>query len=123
MHNTLHFPCSLPAPSSSTRNFDQTKRKTRLTLSPREPYDARSASNGSAAAPFGASASSRSRACASDRRTALLTFGYCGSSSISVVTITAEAQIRANHLRSAGITCQGAQDVLVWLSISEKACW
>src|SRR6185312_1189584 len=109
-------------PPSSTRIFDQIERVTRLILT--EPaYDAKSASNGSASAPAGASASSRCLASASDRRVALLTFGYCGSSSISVVTITAETQIRANHFRSAGITCHGAQDVLVWLSISEKACW
>ncbi len=37
--------------------------------------------------------------------------------------ITAPAQIRANHLRSAGMTYHGAQGVLVAESICEKACW
>ena len=42
-----------------------------------------------------------------------LTIGYCGSISISVCAITAAAAIRANHLRSAGITYHGAHSVLV----------
>ena len=45
--------------------------------------------------------------------------GYCGSMSIRVSAMTAAAQTRVNHLRSAGRTCQGAHSVLVWLSISE----
>ena len=31
--------------------------------------------------------------------------------------------MRANHLRSAGMTYHGAHSVLVWLSIPENACW
>ena len=37
--------------------------------------------------------------------------------------LVAETQIRANHFRSAGITYQGAQSVLVADSISENAFW
>ena len=36
---------------------------------------------------------------------------------------TAAAPSRANHLRSAGITCQGAHSVLVCESASENAFW
>ena len=37
--------------------------------------------------------------------------------------MTAAAQTRVNHLWSAGSTYQGADSVLVWLSISEYARW
>ena len=43
--------------------------------------------------------------------------------SISAWASTAPAQMRANHLRSAGMTYHGACSVLVADSIREKASW
>src|SRR5215470_16374114 len=81
------------------------------------------AANGSAGTPLGASASSSRLTARSCWRRSSLTTGYLGSISIRVCTITAAAQIRANHLWSAGITYHGAQRVLVADSISENAFW
>src|SRR4029450_5032598 len=73
-----------------------------------------------AASPFavgavaeGASDSSCPFAALRSRSASSLRVGYCGSMSISVCAITAAAAMRANHLRSAGITYQGANAVLV----------
>src|SRR6516164_1531022 len=82
---------------------------------------ASSDSNGSGAAPFGASASSIALVSASSFRLAAFTFGYRGSISIRVRASTAVTQARANHLWSAGITYHGAQSVDVFDSISENA--
>ena len=51
------------------------------------------------------------------------TLGNFGSILISALAMTADAQMRANHLWSAGITYQGAHSVLVAESISENAFW
>ena len=80
-------------------------------------------SKGSGAAPAGACASRVVLTFRRSRRAASSTVGYRGSISISVWAITAAAAMRANHLRSAGMTYQGAHSVLVWESISENARW
>ena len=57
-------------------------------------------------------------ASASSALAAASTCGYCGLRSRSVSNSTAEVDKWLNHLWSAGITCQGAQTVLVWVSMS-----
>jgi hypothetical protein len=56
-------------------------------------------------------------------RCSAVTCGYCGPMPARVCTSTAAAHSRANHLRSAGMTYQGAERVLVAESISENTSW
>src|SRR5262249_33491961 len=82
-----------------------------------------SAANGSAGGPLGASASRSRLAACRCLRWSSPPPGDRGAVSVTVCTITAAAQIRANHLWSAGITYHGAQRVLVADSICENALW
>ena len=81
------------------------------------------ASYGSAALPWAPRPRVPSARAADPRAHRHSTSGYCGSISISVCASTAATQIRANHLRSAGMTYHGAHCVLVADSICENAVW
>ena len=69
------------------------------------------------------SASSSSFASSIAARAAASMTGNLGSICTSSSRITAAADRRISHFRSAGITYHGACSVLVWLSTSAKACW
>src|SRR5262249_25326424 len=113
-----------PPPPQGAKQLGHSSRATAASLPAAFAFaPACSAANGSAGAPLGASASSSRLTACSCWRWSSLTTGYRGSISIRVCTITAAAQIRANHLWSAGITYHGAQRVLVADSICENALW